>query len=117
MMNLGRNLFLFWRNRVSTREQALMIYFFHCFFFFFSCSLTCWSKTCTIVSAAKTDTQKYAFNTKDYLTTPPARYMKFSPPISMFSFVHFPHSASCTVNLFFSVLSVGVSGKSVLILV
>lgn len=55
------------------------------------------------------DTQKYAFNTKDYLTTPPAQHVKFSPPLCLlllFDFVHFPHSASCTVNLFFVVLFV-----------
>lgn len=51
------------------------------------------------------DTQQYAFNTKDYLTTPPAQHVKFSPSHSvwlLFDFVNFPHSASCRVNLFFS---------------
>lgn len=65
------------------------------------------------------DTQQYAFNTKDYLTTPPA-HVKFSLPRCvwlLFQFVNFPHSASCTVNLFFSVLSVRVDGRSVPILV
>lgn len=50
------------------------------------------------------DTQQYAFNTKDYLTTPPAQHVKFSLPRCvwlLFQFVNFPHSASCTVNLFF----------------
>lgn len=65
-------------------------------------------------------TQHYAFNTKDYLTTPPAQHVKFSLPRCvwlLFQFVNFPHSASCTVNLFFSVLSVRVDGRSVPILV
>lgn len=68
----------------------------------------------------QTDSQQYAFNIKDYLTTPPAQCVKFSPPICvsmLFAFVHFPHSASCTVNLLFSLLSVGVGGRSDLILV
>lgn len=63
------------------------------------------------------DTQQYAFNIKDYLTTPPAQHGKFSPPRCvwlLFDFVNFPYSASCTVNLFIFLyyLSGSVEGQT-----